>query len=186
VTLASLLVLASVLQRLEALWLCKTFAALSGPGCITVSIRAAKTEVTDERINFGRVIGGGLLAGLIINISEFILNGVLLAQQMEAAMRSLNRPPVDNQMIVWFVVLGLLFGIVTVWLYAAIRPRLGPGVERQSARRLTVWFLAYVYSDAAMGGHAALPRRLILVTTIWGLFEIVIAAVAGAWLYSEA
>jgi hypothetical protein len=31
-----------------------------------------------------------------------------------------------------------------------------------------------------------LPRRLILVSTVWGLVEIVIAAVAGAWLYSEA
>src|ERR1700674_1561410 len=30
------------------------------------------------------------------------------------------------------------------------------------------------------------PRRVLLVDTVWGLFEIVIAAVAGAWLYSEA
>jgi len=110
-------------------------------------------------INFGRVIGGGLLAGLIINISEFILNGVLLAQQMEAAMRSLNRPPVDNQMIVWFVVLGFALGIVTVWLYAAIRPRLGPGVRTAVCTALTVWFLAYVYFRRGHGGHAALPPK---------------------------
>jgi hypothetical protein len=31
-----------------------------------------------------------------------------------------------------------------------------------------------------------LPKRLLLVSTVWGLFEIVIAAVAGGWLYSEA
>ena len=137
-------------------------------------------------INLGRVIGGGLLAGLIINISEFILNGVVLAQQMEAAMRSLNRPPVDNQMIVWFVVLGFALGIVTVWLYAAIRPRLGPGVRTAVCAALTIWFLAYLYSNAAMAVMQLLPRRLLLVSTVWGLFEIVIAAVAGAWLYSEA
>ena len=29
------------------------------------------------RINMGRVIVGGLLAGLIINVSEFVLNGVV-------------------------------------------------------------------------------------------------------------
>ena len=29
------------------------------------------------RINMGRVIVGGFLAGLIINISEFVLNGVV-------------------------------------------------------------------------------------------------------------
>src|SRR6202790_5828366 len=111
-------------------------------------------------INLGRVIGGGLLAGLIINISEFILNGVLLVQQMEAAMRSLNRPPVDNQMIVWFVVLGFALGIVTVWLYAAIRSRFGPGVRTAVCAALIIWFLAYVYSNASMAVMKILTRRI--------------------------
>ena len=34
-----------------------------------------------NRINMGRVLIGGLLAGLIINIGEFILNGILLAKR---------------------------------------------------------------------------------------------------------
>jgi hypothetical protein len=89
-------------------------------------------------------------------------------------------------MIVWFIVLGFALGIVTVWLYAAIRPRLGPGVGTAVCAALTIWFLAYVYSNAAMAIMQLFPRRLILITTVWGLFEIVIAAVAGAWLYSEA
>ena len=44
------------------------------------------------QINLGRVVIGGLLAGLIINIGEFILNGLLLEEQMNAAMAALNKP----------------------------------------------------------------------------------------------
>ena len=43
------------------------------------------------KINWTRVILGGLVAGVIINISEFLLNGVVLAKDMEAAMRALGR-----------------------------------------------------------------------------------------------
>ena len=35
------------------------------------------------KINFGRVLLGGLVAGLVINIGEYLLNGVVLAKQME-------------------------------------------------------------------------------------------------------
>jgi hypothetical protein len=65
------------------------------------------------RINYGRVVLGGLLAGLIINISEFLLNGVVFAREMEEAMRALNRP-MDNTMIVWFTLFGFALGIGAV------------------------------------------------------------------------
>src|SRR5712691_5631989 len=37
------------------------------------------------KINWNRVILGGLVAGVIINIFEFVLNGLILAKDMEAA-----------------------------------------------------------------------------------------------------
>jgi hypothetical protein len=37
-------------------------------------------------INWGRVILGGLLAGVLINVFEFLLNGVVLANDWRAAM----------------------------------------------------------------------------------------------------
>ena len=42
-------------------------------------------------INMGRVVIGGLVAGLLINVSEFLLNGVVLAQDMNDALKALNR-----------------------------------------------------------------------------------------------
>jgi hypothetical protein len=34
-------------------------------------------------INIGRVILGGLVAGLVLNVGEFLLNGIVLADQMK-------------------------------------------------------------------------------------------------------
>jgi hypothetical protein len=137
------------------------------------------------KINLGRVVAGGLLAGLLINISEFVLNGVVFAEEMNAAMAALNRPPVDSGMIFWFVLLGFGIGVMTVWLYAAIRPRFGPGVQTAICASLTVWGLGYLYPNLFIMITHLFPTRLMIIVTIWGLAEVLIAGVAGAWLYTE-
>ena len=137
------------------------------------------------RINMGRVIVGGLLAGLVINTSEFVLNTFVIAQAMEEAMKKMGLPPIDGTMIVCFVVLGFLLGITTVWLYAAIRPRFGPGVATATYASLAVWFLSYVYPTAFMWVINVFPRQELVISIVWGLPEIVIAGIAGAWAYTE-
>ena len=43
------------------------------------------------KINLARVFLGGLLAGLILNIFEYVLNGVVFASQWDAYMKVLGR-----------------------------------------------------------------------------------------------
>jgi hypothetical protein len=43
------------------------------------------------KINWNRVILGGLVAGMIINFFEFALHGAVLAKDMDAAVRALGR-----------------------------------------------------------------------------------------------
>jgi len=138
------------------------------------------------RINVGRVIVGGLLAGLLVNISEFVLNTFVIAQEMEASTKAMNLPPMDNTMIACFVVLGFLLGIATVWLYGAIRPRFGPGVTTAVYAALAVWFLAYAYPAAFLMVMHVFSRKAMAISVVWGLVEIVVAGVAGAWAYTEA
>ena len=35
------------------------------------------------KINFGRVLLGGLVAGFILNVGEWVLNGIVLAKDMQ-------------------------------------------------------------------------------------------------------
>jgi hypothetical protein len=137
-------------------------------------------------INMGRVVVGGLVAGLLINVSEFVLNAVVLAEDMNAAMAALNRPPIDNGMIVWFVLLAFGIGMMAVWVYAAVRPRFGPGVQTAICASLVVWGLAYLYPNVTTIVLGLFPTRLMIIATVWGLVEVLVAGVAGAWIYTEA
>ena len=137
------------------------------------------------RINLGRVAIGGLLAGLIINIGEFILNGVLLEKEMNAAMAALNKPPVDPSMIMWFVLFGFGLGFMLVWTYAAIRPRFGAGVKTAICASTLVWGLACLYPNLFMIIINLFPRNMMVMVTVWALIETIVAGIAGAWAYKE-
>jgi len=82
-------------------------------------------------------------------------------------------------------VLGFTLGITTVWLYAAIRPRFGPGVSTAACSALTVWFLAYVYPSMFILVLHVFPTTPTCISVVWGLPEIIIAGIAGAWAYTE-
>ena len=137
------------------------------------------------KINIGRVMAGGLLAGLVINIGEIILNGVLIADQMNAAVAARNLPPVGGREIVSFVVMCFGLGIATVWLYAAIRTRFGPGVPTAVLNGAVVWFFAYLWPSMGDAVMQMFPTNLISVVAAWSLAEIVLASIAGASVYRE-
>ena len=68
---------------------------------------------------------------------------------MEEALRASNLPALGGSAIGGFVFFAFLLGIVTVWLYAAIRPRFGAGAKTAVIAGLFVWFFAYFYSASA-------------------------------------
>ena len=59
------------------------------------------------KINWTRVILGGLVAGVIINIFEYVLNGVILAKDMEVAIRALGKQ-MGGGALAMFTVWGFL------------------------------------------------------------------------------
>ena len=138
------------------------------------------------KINMGRAVLGGLLAGLILNIGEYLLNGVLLVKQNSDALAALNRSmPSGAGDMAFLVILTFALGVFTVWIYAAIRPRFGPGPLTAICAGLIVWFLAVLYTSAVMFPMRIFPSRLLLYGTVWEFFEFPIAALAGAWIYRE-
>jgi hypothetical protein len=137
-------------------------------------------------MNFGRVFLGGLLAGLILNIGEFLLNEKVLKSQMEAFLTAHNFKHPGSNFIIIAVVMTFILGIVAVWLYALIRPRLGPGPKAAIVAALILWFGIYLYSGIINGVLFAIPTNALLIGIVWGLVEYIIATIAGAWAYREA
>jgi len=138
-----------------------------------------------SRINMKAVSLGGLAAGVVISVSEAILNVPVLGGGMEAALAKLNLPALGGSAIATFVVMSFVLGMVLVWLYAAVRPRFGPGPKTAAIAGLAVWFMTYLYGSLGMGVMGFLGTRLLTISTIWGLVEVLVAAQVGGWLYSE-
>ena len=137
------------------------------------------------KINMGRVIVGGLLAGLVINLGEFVLNGYILEKDWESAMRSLGKEPIGMQAVAVFLALGFLLGITAVWIYAAVRPRLGAGAKTAICIGLIVWVLTSLFTTLGQLPTGIFPNRLLIIPLVWGLVELPLGTVAGAWLYRE-
>jgi hypothetical protein len=137
-------------------------------------------------INMGRAILGGLVAGLVLNIGEFLLNGVVLASQMKAFNAQHNFAEPGNNFLITAVLLTFLLGIVLVLGYAAIRPRFGPGVKTAIIASLFAWFGIYFYSGIFYAMLFGIPIGTCAMIIVWGLVEYIIATIIGAWLYKEA
>jgi hypothetical protein len=137
------------------------------------------------KINLGRVIIGGIAAGIVINVFEYVLNGVILNDQWTALMNSINRPVLDGTHIAYFMAFGFVQGLVAVWAYAAIRPRFGEGPKTAIIAALLMWVTTYALTDAVptIMGVFELPMALMMIGV--GLVEIVAATLVGAYLYKE-
>lgn len=138
------------------------------------------------RINWTRVILGGLLAGLIVNICEYLVNGLILSSQWAAAMKALNK---SSEMgigaISAFWLWGFLIGLYALWLYVTIRPRFGPGPKTAMIAGVAVWVPGSLLAMITPTALHLFRYRLIAIGVVVGLVEIVIGTIVGAWFYKE-
>jgi hypothetical protein len=136
------------------------------------------------RINVKGVIVGGLVAGLVLNVIDYLVWGVWLAPDFNAALLSAGKKPADS-LIPLFVLLDFIYGIVLVYLYAAIRPRFGAGPGTAVHAGLIIWIIAGLLHAIGEAPLGLLPQRLYTIGTLVGLVALPIAAVAGAKFYRE-
>lgn len=140
------------------------------------------------KINWNRVILGGLLCGLVVNIGEAI-GGTFLMDDWTAALAKLGIDTKaweqDPAIMAFFLGGGFLYGLVCVWFYAAIRPRFNPGPGTAVIAALAVWFIGYFWPTVAYAGIGLWPMNLALIGSAQGLVETLVGTQLGAWLYKE-
>ena len=136
-------------------------------------------------INYGRVILGGLVTGLILNLGEMVLNGFILAKDMDTIFRKCGFGKPGTSFYVIAVAITFALGITIVLGYAAIRPRFDPGPKTAIVAALFAWFGVYVYGNVISLGLGIVPTRMVIIALAWGLVEYIIATLAGAAIYAE-
>jgi hypothetical protein len=135
-------------------------------------------------MNYRRILVGGLLAGVIVNASEFLLNGVVMAKQMQADMAK-HALVMAGWAMAGFVIMAFIFGLALAWLYAAFRPRFGQGFRTALVAAATVWTLSYLLPTTQMMAMGMGDSPGYLLALVWGAVELVIAGAVAGYLYRE-
>jgi len=137
------------------------------------------------KINWTRVILCGLLAGLVINICEFLVNGLLLADQWAAGVKSLGLPPMGVGVSIAFWVCGFLMGIFALWLYATFRGLFGAGPRTAVIAAVATWIPGGLLSTVGPVAMHMFRYRLMLMGIVLALIELILGTELGAWLYRQ-
>jgi len=140
-----------------------------------------------RKINWARLLLGGLLAGVVVNLLGWAA-WILFLGRMEAAVGATHPPTQESAAAEVANILGsFIAGFVGVGLYVAIRPRFGPGPKTALLAGLLCWFVAGVVPMLLymFWRGPQLPLTMIAVTFITALVLLVAGTVVGAWVYKE-
>jgi hypothetical protein len=139
-------------------------------------------------INTSKVVVGGLAAGVVANIVAFVGFGLLLSPRMEAEAAAvapaLQGRGMSGGAIATNVIAQFVLGILLVWLYAAMRPRFGPGMKTAAYAALVVWVCGFLFHlDWLLAGMMT-PTTYGMAATV-ALVQVLATAAVGGMLYKE-
>lgn len=137
------------------------------------------------RINIGRVLIGGIVAGIVANAFDFAINTYLMADTMNDMLRRLNLDvaAVEASTPTW-IAIDFLWGILLVWTYAAMRPRFGPGPWTAVVSGSTI-FIAVTMIMVGFTAMGMFTQQGFILGTVGSLVSTLAASLAGAALYKE-
>jgi hypothetical protein len=132
-----------------------------------------------KRINYGRVLLGGILAGVLLFMADGFIHEKLLHEHWMAAMKAAGRSVEAEEHgsdMLYFAAFELLRGVAIAWIYAVMRAQCGPGPKTAICATLAVWaimFPIFFLQEVPLGFYST------TLLTLWSLYEIVPSVIAG-------
>jgi uncharacterized membrane protein YidH (DUF202 family) len=144
-----------------------------------------------EKINWGRVVLGGMVAGVVLTVLATASTALFIGQHaLQTAVQALRPSTSGSAAPIFFILVFVFLGNVLTWSYTAMRPRFGPGPKTAAIAGFSVWLTAvaigvagFAVKSMAMGEPYSLPSG-----PMWPmlyLVMIVASTIAGAWVYNE-
>ena len=134
------------------------------------------------KINWGRVVLCGFLTGVVWGVLYAL--ALPLVGHMPGTLPGPLIPGTSAGMRGIVMITPLVLGISTMWLYAAIRPRYGPGPKTAALVGFAVWFFDS-WVDTFWAARGTVPLGALVGPVAVNLPIVLVAAVVGAWLYKE-
>ena len=135
------------------------------------------------KINWSRVFVGGLVAMVVMGVFPAVLIP-LSGEAWFTAFENLG-DWATPEFLVSLACIQAPMGILAVWLYAAIRPRYGPGPKTAAIAGLAMWLILGLANLWFVLG-TDLTIRLVAIIHGPSIVQFVVSTMAGAWLYKEA
>ena len=138
-------------------------------------------------INIGKVVTGGLVAGVVANAVDFVTNTYVLAADWQAWAVSHNIDPAvltSGSVAATWMAVDFIFGLLLVWTYAAMRPRFGPGIQTAFFAGLVIYLAPtlIVFGFTMMG---MLTMAMFIKGSCLSIISVFGAAIVGAAIYKE-
>ena len=140
----------------------------------------------NTRIDVGKSVAGGVLAGIVLAGFDFVSNNFLLAEAWQNVAQRHNIDPAlmgGGSALATMIVADLLLGQVLVLTYGAIRPRFGPGAGTAAIAAFLI-FLSEALLLASLSGWF-ISWDLYFRQAVVLLVSTLAAGLAGAWVYAE-
>jgi hypothetical protein len=135
------------------------------------------------KINVGKVIVGGIVAGIVMNGLDYVINAILMKDYLarSAAAHNIDMAAAS---VATMVALDFAMALMIVFTYACIRTRFGPGPKTAIVAGLIIAITSNILA-AYFAGQGFFSWHL------WGAMAVletgntVIAALVGGALYTE-
>lgn len=137
-----------------------------------------------KSINLKSALTSGLIAGIIINISAISMVPAV-GNEMNDVLATRGLPPLSNMSMVFFSFVSVILGIFLIFLYTLLKLHIRSKIKTAIISALIVWFIAYFLSNVSLVAYGFMPVKLVIIGTIWGLGELLLAGMVGSKLYKE-
>jgi fluoride ion exporter CrcB/FEX len=137
-------------------------------------------------MNWKRIVIGGLVAGLVINVLDFTISALFLMERYEALQAAgIHRQEPLLPFIPLWILGQFAIGLILAGLYAAVRPRLGPGPKTALIVGLVAGLLTHVPYNVAAASWSMAGRLIPLANMIVGLIALLLGALVAGFIYKE-
>jgi len=134
-------------------------------------------------VNLESIFLAGCVAGLAMNVLDFITNALLFGDAWNSAYAALHITPTAAIPVFW-ICFDFASGVIVAFLYAALRPRFGAGPKTALVAAGVQWLLVHLTLLSHLADHV-FPWAVLVGTATLELVSALVGGLVAGRLYRE-